>query len=69
MVPQSVATINQTWKQFHEQIADERQMVENPLVLAQTVNRYFTARLTDETIKSFFEQMGEALNQATKKWG
>ena len=69
MLPQSVATMNQTWKQFHDRISDDREMADKPVAFAELVQQYFTRRLTDETIKSFFEQMGSALNQATRKWG
>jgi hypothetical protein len=68
VVPQSVALINQTWKQFHAKVENEQSMADHPLEFADLVKRYLSDRLYDETIKAFFEQMGAALNQATKKW-
>jgi hypothetical protein len=69
LVPQSVAVINQTWREFQARVQDDKTMAEQPLKFATLVSQYFTRRLTTEAIQSFFEQMGEALNQATKKWG
>jgi hypothetical protein len=69
LVPHSVAVINQTWREFDAKVQDDKAMAEQPLKFAALVSQYFTRRLTNEAIQSFFEQMGEALNQATKKWG
>jgi chromosome segregation ATPase len=69
LVPHSVAAINQTWREFDAKVQDDKAMAEQPLKFAALVSQYFTRRLTNESIQTFFEQMGEALNQATKKWG
>ncbi|MFH1086036.1 MAG: hypothetical protein V1772_09770 [Chloroflexota bacterium] len=69
ILPNSVAVINQTWKQFHDKVRDSEAVVARPVEFAALVKQYFSARLTDEVIKGFFETMGDALNKATKKWG
>jgi len=67
-VPESVIAINQTWAQLAEKVRDEKQMGKQPLEFSRLVDQYIHERLTDESIQSYFERMGEALNAATAAW-
>lgn len=68
-VPQSAATLNETWKELQAKVKDEKEMGTHPLEFSQIVDRYIKERLTDTNIQSLFENMGKALSQATAAWG
>ena len=68
-VPASVAAVNQIWAELRQRVKDEDYMATNPLEFSGIVVEYVSRRLTDETIKGFFEQMGQALDKATAAWG
>lgn len=68
-VPASVAIINQTWKYVAEKVRDEKAMGQNPLAFSELIGKYVSRRLDSETIERFFEDMGAALNRATRVWG
>lgn len=68
LVPHSVAVTNQIWKALRDHVEDERDMGTNPLKFSRIVDRYMESRLNDEQIEAFFQELGQALNQATEAW-
>lgn len=68
LLPQSVVTVNETWKELQAKVKDEKYMGAHPLEFSRTVDAYIKQRLTDAKIQDLFEQMGNALNQATAAW-
>jgi len=67
-LPESVTTINRVWKELGTKVKDEKHMGTHPLEFSRIVDAYIKRQLTDENIENLFENMGEALNQATKAW-
>ncbi len=67
-VPASATTLNETWNDLAAKIKDEKYMGTHPLEFSQIIDRYVKERLTDEKIQALFEDMGQALNQATAAW-
>lgn len=68
LVPHSVAVTNQIWKTLEKQIEDEKHMGTNPIKFSRIVDHYIKSRLTDDQIESFFQELGQALTQATAAW-
>ena len=68
-VPGSVAAINQIWGNLAKRVKDEKYMGTHPAEFSSVVDEYIKQRLTDQSIQTFFEEMGQALNQATSAWG
>ena len=64
-LPESVAVMNQVWKELAAKVKDEKHLGTHPLEFSRMVDGYIKRRLTGENIRSLFEVMGEALNQAT----
>ena len=67
-VPESVARINQIWEELADRVRDEKHLGTHPLEFSRIVDEQIRSRLTDQAIQTFFENMGEALNEATKAW-
>jgi chromosome segregation ATPase len=67
-LPPLVGQMNSVWQELYQKIRDEQEMVANPRELAEIATYYNENRLTDDQIKTFFEEMGEALNRATSRW-
>ncbi len=68
LVPHSVAATNQIWKTLKNHVEDEKEMGTNPLKFSRIADHYIKSRLSDEQIESFFQELGQALNRATKAW-
>jgi DNA repair exonuclease SbcCD ATPase subunit len=67
-ISEFVVALLETWKALQAQVKDEKLMGKNPLDFSRIVDRYVKERLTDTNIQRLFEEMGEALNQATAAW-
>ena len=68
LVPHSVAVINEIWKTVEDKVKDEEYMGAHPTEFGHIAEKYIVKRLTNESIQSFFESLGEALNRATAAW-
>ncbi|NLG49157.1 MAG: hypothetical protein GX552_03475 [Chloroflexi bacterium] len=67
-LPGSAAVLNETWKELAARVKDDKYMGMNPVEFSQIIDGYVKERLTDAKIQALFEDMGEALNEATKAW-
>ncbi len=67
-VPRSVVEFHNIWAEFRGKVKDEKHLGANPLEFSKIAADYVQKRLTEETIKDMFEQMGKALSAAAKAW-
>jgi len=67
-VPGSAAVLNETWKELAARVKDDKYMGMNPVEFSRIIDGYVKERLTDAKIQALFEDMGQALNEATKAW-
>lgn len=57
------------WPDLRAQVRDEKALGKHPVEFSQGIRTVIRNRLTDQSIASMFESMGDALTQATKAWG
>ncbi|MBC7234262.1 MAG: hypothetical protein H5T69_00355 [Chloroflexi bacterium] len=67
-VPDAVMAINDIWPTLQARVRDEKYMGTHPLEFSRLVKQYLNDRLGEQSIQHYFEEMGEALNRATKAW-
>ncbi|OGO06782.1 MAG: hypothetical protein A2Y73_06140 [Chloroflexi bacterium RBG_13_56_8] len=67
-VPGWIVQMNETWQELSAKVKDEKYMGTHPLEFSRVVDGYIKERLTDQRIQSFFEEMGQALSEATSAW-
>ncbi len=67
-LPASAAILNETWKELTAKVKDDKYMGAHPVEFSRIIDGYVKERLTDQKIQALFENMGQALNEATSAW-
>lgn len=64
----AVTSFHATWPEFQAKVKDEKYLGTHPLEFSQHVQEVVRQRLQEDAIKRMFEDMGSALDKATKQW-
>jgi chromosome segregation ATPase len=64
----AVTNFHTAWPDTQTRVKDEKYLGLHPLEFSQRVQELLQQRLNEASIQRMFEDMGEALNQATKAW-
>ncbi len=64
----AVTSFHESWPAFQAKVKDERYMGAHPIEFHQRVQEVVRDRLHEAAIQRMFEDMGNALNRATKAW-
>ena len=64
----AVTTFHAAWPAIQAKVKDEKYLGAHPLEFSQHVQEFLQQRLTEATLQRMFEDMGAALNAATKAW-
>jgi len=67
-LPDSVIYFHALWPEFQAQVKDEKYLGTHPLEFERRVKQILQERLHATAIQQMFEEMGAALNKATKAW-
>ncbi|MBN2004638.1 MAG: hypothetical protein JXA21_14880 [Anaerolineae bacterium] len=68
-MPGAAETFNKQWPALLEQLKDQEHFKQNPQEFTQIAQETLEKGITNDLIKTMFESLGEAINQATKRWG
>jgi len=64
----AVTSFHVSWPDTQAKVKDEKYLGTHPLEFSQRVQGVIQERLSEGAIQKMFEDMGEALNKATKAW-
>jgi hypothetical protein len=64
----AVTTFHAAWPVIQAKVKDEKYLGAHPLEFSQNVQELLQQRLTEAALQRMFEDMGAALNAATKAW-
>lgn len=64
----AVTSFHAIWPDFQAKVKDEKYLGLHPLEFERRIKEILPARLGEAAIQKMFEDMGEALSQATKAW-
>jgi len=64
----AVTSFHALWPEFQAKVKDEKYLGTHPLEFSQRVREIVEGRLNQAAIQRMFEDMGNALNKATKAW-
>jgi hypothetical protein len=64
----AVTSLHASWPDTQAKVKDEKYLGTHPLEFSQRVQSVIQERLSEAAIQKMFEDMGEALNKATKAW-
>jgi DNA repair exonuclease SbcCD ATPase subunit len=64
----AVTSFHSIWPDFQAKVKDEKYLGLHPLEFERRIKELLPARLGEAAIQKMFEDMGEALSQATKAW-
>jgi chromosome segregation ATPase len=68
-LPSWVVEFHQFWEPLRQQVRDEARLGKVPLEFVDTVRPAMEKTLTESTIERMFNELGDALNAATRAWG
>ncbi len=68
-IPPNVEMFNSQWRTLTEQIKDQEHLTQNPQEFTQIAKAALEDGVSNEQIKDMFENIGLAINVATKRWG
>jgi len=63
-----VTSFHSAWPEFQSKVKDEKYLGTHPLEFSHRVQDFTQERLGETEIQEMFEDMGDALNEATKAW-
>ncbi len=64
----AVTSLHASWPDTQAKVKDEKYLGTHPLEFSKQVQSVIQERLSNAAIQKMFEDMGEALNRATKAW-
>jgi len=64
----AVTLFHAAWPDIQVKVKDEKYLGTHPLEFSQRVQEFVRTRLNEAAIQKMFEDMGTALNEATKAW-
>jgi hypothetical protein len=67
-VSDAVTSFHAMWPDFQAKVKDEKYLGTHPLEFEGRIREYLPQRLSEPAIEKMFEDMGNALTQATKAW-
>jgi hypothetical protein len=65
---EAVSSFHAIWPDFQAKVKDEKYLGTHPLEFERRIKEVLPKRLGEAAIQRMFEDMGEALSQATKAW-
>lgn len=67
-IPDEVLTFHKHWEGLYQKVQDDRQISAFPEEFMAAIQPVIDKDLSESHIKAMFENLGRALNQATKSW-
>lgn len=64
----TVTSFHGLWPELRAKVKDEKYLGAHPLEFSQNVQSFISGRLQDKAIQAMFEELGAALNRATRAW-
>lgn len=64
----AVTSFHAIWPEFQSKVKDEKYLGAHPLEFSQRIKEVVQQKLNDAAIQKMFEDMGNALTEATKAW-